>query len=189
MFQLFSTFVAVAGCISIAMATTTTHHAPPSTIYDFKMDNIDGKAVKLSQYKGKVILVVNVASKCGYTPQYEGLEALYKEKKDQGFVILGFPANNFGSQEPGTDSEIKEFCTSKYSVTFPMFSKISVKGDDEHPLYKWLIANSGRPDDIEWNFTKFIIGKDGKVFKRFKSKDTPNSPEVLAAIDEALKAK
>jgi len=168
----------------------TTKHADPSSIYDFKMDNIDGKTIKLSKFKGKVLLVVNVASKCGYTPQYKGLEALYKEKKNKGFLILGFPANNFGAQEPGSNSEIKEFCTSKFDVTFPMFSKISVKGDDEHPLYKWLIENSDRPSDaIEWNFTKFVIGKDGKVFKRFRSKDAPDSPEVIAAIDEALAAK
>jgi len=181
-----SLFIAAFGCLSVAMATSTKRTNPANSIYDFKMVNIDGKTVKLSHYKGKVLLVVNVASKCGYTPQYKGLEALYKDKKDKGFVILGFPANNFGAQEPGTDSEIKEFCTSKFDVTFPMFSKISVKGDDEHPLYKWLIENSDRQDPIEWNFTKFVIGKDGKVFKRFRSKDTPDSPDVLAAIDEAL---
>ncbi|MDR3687937.1 MAG: glutathione peroxidase [Fimbriimonas sp.] len=180
-----SLIIASLGCLSIAMATSG-RRSEPSTIYDFKMTNIDGRAVKLSRFKGKVILVVNVASKCGYTPQYKGLEALYKEKKDKGFVILGFPANNFGAQEPGSDAEIKQFCTGKYDVTFPMFSKISVKGDDEHPLYKWLIENSDRHDDIEWNFTKFVIGKDGKVFKRFMSKDTPDSEQVTQAIDEAL---
>ena len=150
------------------------------------MDDIDGKPVKLSKYKGKVLLVVNVASQCGYTPQYKGLESLYLERKNKGLVVLGFPANDFGAQEPGTNQEIKQFCTGKYNVTFPMFSKITVKGDEEHPLYKWLIATSDRQDDIEWNFTKFVIGKDGKVFKRFRSKDAPDSPQVLAAIDEAL---
>ncbi len=179
-------FVAVAGCVSAVMATTGKHVAGEKSIYDFKMDNIDGKPVSLNKYKGKVLLVVNVASQCGYTPQYKGLEALYRSKKNKGFVILGFPANNFGAQEPGSNAEIKQFCTSKFDVTFPMFSKISVKGEDEHPLYKWLIAKSDRQDDIEWNFTKFVIGKDGKVFKRFRSKDAPDSPEVLAAIDEAL---
>jgi glutathione peroxidase len=151
------------------------------------MPNIDGDKTSLKKYRGKVLLVVNVASKCGFTPQYEGLEKLYEQYKDKGFVILGFPANNFGSQEPGTDAEIKTFCSSKYSVTFPMFSKISVAGDDQAPLYKWLIASSDRPNDpIEWNFCKFVIGKDGKVLNRFKSKTTPESEELHAAIDAAL---
>jgi len=158
-----------------------------SSIYDFTMTNIDGHSVHLSKFKGKVLLVVNVASKCGYTPQYAGLEKLYEEYKGKGFLILGFPANNFGSQEPGTDAEIKTFCTGNYNVSFPMFSKISVKGDDQAPLYKWLIASSDRPSDqIEWNFTKFIVGKDGKVAYRFKSQDTPDSPQVKDAIDKAL---
>ena len=160
------------------------------TIYDFKMPNIDGKPISLGRFKGKVLLVVNVASQCGFTPQYKSLEAVYEARKSQGFEILGFPANNFGAQEPGTNTEIKEFCTSKFGVTFPMFSKISVKGEDEHALYKWLIANSDRPNDaIEWNFSKFVIGKNGKVVARFKSKSTPDSPEVQAAIDAALAAK
>jgi glutathione peroxidase len=177
---------AAAGCLSIAVAATRKAHHD-TTIYDFKVTNIDGKSVPLSKYKGKVIVVVNVASHCGYTPQYEALESVYKAKKGKGLVILGFPANNFGAQEPGTDTEIKQFCTSKYSVTFPMFSKISVKGEDEHPLYKWLISTSDRPnDDIEWNFSKFVIGKDGKVAARFRSKSTPDSPEVTAAIEAAL---
>lgn len=157
------------------------------TIYDFTMKNIDGKTVHLNHYRGKVILVVNVASKCGFTPQYAGLEKLYETYKDKGFVILGFPANNFGAQEPGSDTEIKQFCTANYNVSFPMFSKISVKGEDEHPLYKWLISQSERPnDDIEWNFTKFLIDKQGHVVKRFVSKDTPDSPQVTGAIDSAL---
>ena len=161
----------------------------PNTIYDFTMKDIDGKAVNLAKYKGKVLLVVNVASKCGLTPQYKGLEALYREYKSKGVVILGFPANNFGSQEPGTEKEIKEFCTGKYDVTFPMFSKISVKGEDQAPLYKWLIANSGISDDIEWNFAKFVIGKDGKVAKRISPRTTPTDPSLRQALDDALKAK
>ncbi|HWD37507.1 MAG TPA: glutathione peroxidase [Fimbriimonas sp.] len=166
-------------------ATSSGPHA--NTIYDFSMKNIDGHNTHLNHYKGKVLLVVNVASQCGYTPQYAGLEKLYETYKSKGFVILGFPANNFGHQEPGTDPEIKKFCTGTYNVTFPMFSKISVKGDDEHPLYKWLRASSDRPnDDIEWNFCKFLIGKDGKVIKRFVSKDTPESSEVKTAIESAL---
>jgi glutathione peroxidase len=160
------------------------------TIYDFTMTDIDGHQVPLKKFKGKVILVVNVASKCGLTPQYQALQALYDDKKGKGFVILGFPANNFNAQEPGTDPEIKQFCTANYGVTFPMFSKISVKGDDEHTLYKWLIANSDRPsDNIEWNFTKFVIGRDGKVFKRIKPQIVPGSDEVKEAIDAAIAAK
>lgn len=177
------------GCQTLAMSAPHSEHRT-KTIYDFTMTDIDGRKVPLKKYKGKVILVVNVASKCGFTPQYEALEALYKQREKSNFVILGFPANNFGSQEPGTDSEIKEFCSSKFGVTFPMFSKISVKGDDEHELYKWLIANSDRPkDDIEWNFSKFVIGKDGKVVARFKSATKPDSVELQKVIDEAEAAK
>jgi len=179
-------FAAAVGCLSIAMATTSkTRH--DTTIYDFKMDNIDGKSVPLSKFRGKVLLVVNVASKCGNTPQYAALESLYTAKKSKGFAVLGFPANNFGAQEPGTNSEIKEFCTATYQVNFQMFAKISVKGEDEHPLYKWLISSSDHPDaDIDWNFAKFVIGKDGKVVARFKARVKPDAPEVLAAIDGAL---
>lgn len=183
--HILSVFGAAAGCIFIAMATTTKAQNE-TTIYDFKMANIDGKQIPLSKFKGKVLLVVNVASKCGNTPQYAKLEALYKARKNKNFSILGFPANNFGGQEPGTNGEIKEFCTATYGVEFPMFAKISVKGDDEHPLYKWLIANSDQPNaDIDWNFAKFVIGKDGKVAARFKARVQPDSPEVLAAIDAA----
>ena len=138
----------------------------PATIYDFTMDNIDGKPVPLKKYEGKVLLVVNVASKCGNTPQYAGLEAMYKKYNSKGFEILGFPANQFGGQEPGTDAQIKEFCTSTYDVQFPMFSKIVVKGDDMNPLYKWLVDSTGK-QDIEWNFAKFVIGRDGKILARF----------------------
>jgi glutathione peroxidase len=178
--------LAAVGSLPFTMAfAPKAHH--DTTFYDFKMDNIDGKAVKLSRYKGKVLLVVNVASKCGNTPQYTALEALYEAKKSQGFAVLGFPANNFGGQEPGTNSEIKEFCSETYKVKFPMFAKISVKGEDEHPLYKWLISSSDQPTaDIDWNFAKFVIGKDGLVAARFKSRVKPDSPEVLAAIDAAL---
>jgi glutathione peroxidase len=162
------------------------------SVLDFKMKDIDGSDVKLSKYKGKVLLFVNTASKCGYTPQYEGLEAIYNKYKDQGFYVLGFPANNFGAQEPGTEAEIKEFCTLKYHVTFPMFAKISVKGDDQDPLYKYLTSKETNPQfagDISWNFNKFLIDRDGKVVARFSSKDTPESPEVTAAIEKYLAAK
>lgn len=160
---------------------------PAKSFYDFVMNDIHDKPVPLNQYKGKVVLVVNVASKCGFTPQYKGLEALYEAKKDKGLVILGFPANNFMFQEPGSNQQIEQFCTATYGVTFPMFSKISVKGRNEAPLYKWLRAQSDRPkDDIEWNFAKFVIGRDGKVVARFKSKSGPDSEELLKAIDSAL---
>lgn len=160
------------------------------SLHEFKVKDIDGKDVSLSKYKGKVVLVVNVASKCGLTPQYKGLEELYREKKDKGLVILGFPANNFGGQEPGTNEEIKEFCSLNYNVSFPMFSKISVKGEDTAALYKWLIASSDRPkEDIEWNFAKFVIGRDGKLVKRLTPRDTPDSKTLREVVDSALAAK
>ncbi len=162
------------------------------SILDFKMKDIDGKDVKLEKYKGNVLLVVNTASKCGYTPQYEGLEAIYEKYKAQGFYVLGFPANNFGAQEPGTEAEIKEFCESKYKVTFPMFAKISVKGDDQDPLYKFLTSKETNPNfagDISWNFNKFLVDKDGKVVARFSSENTPESEAVTQAIEKYLKSK
>ena len=159
-------------------------------LYSFTMNDIDGKAVSLSQYQGKVLLVVNVASKCGFTKQYAGLQQLYEKYKDKGFVVLGFPANNFLSQEPGTDSEIKTFCTTKFNVTFPMFSKISVKGKDIHPLYQYLTSPEengefGKP--IKWNFNKFLIGKDGETIARFPSKVAPLDAAILDALKGALK--
>ena len=160
-----------------------------SNVLDFTLNSIDGKPAPLSQYQGKVVLIVNVASRCGYTPQYAGLEKVYEKYKDQGFVILGFPANNFGGQEPGTNEEIKTFCSSKYNVTFPMYTKISVKGDDIHPLYRFLTdkqANPATAGDIKWNFTKFLVGKDGNVIARFEPAVTPESPEVTGAIEKAL---
>jgi glutathione peroxidase len=163
-----------------------------NSVLDFKMKDIDGKDVKLKQYKGKVLLVVNVASQCGYTPQYEALQADYAKYKDKGFYVLGFPANNFGSQEPGTETEIKEFCTSKYHVTFPMFAKISVKGTDQDALYSFLTAKETNPNfagDIKWNFTKFLVDRSGKVVARFEPKVKPDSPEVTAAIEKYLTAK
>lgn len=158
-----------------------------NSIYDFTKNDIDGKPVKLNKYKGKVVLVVNVASKCGLTPQYDGLQKLYSTYKAKGFIVLGFPANEFGNQEPGSNAEIKEFCTSKHNVTFPMFEKIVVKGAGTDPLYQYLIANSDRPkDEIEWNFAKFLVGKDGKVIKRFDPRTTPENPNLVKAIEAAL---
>ena len=158
------------------------------SVHDFKMKNIDGKGIPLAQYQGKVLLIVNVASKCGFTPQYEGLETLYEKYHDQGFEILGFPANNFGGQEPGTNDEIKQFCKLQYGVKFPMFSKISVKGDDMDPLFKYLTSEKN-PDftgDIKWNFEKFLISTDGKLLHRFRSAVTPQSDELTNAIEDAL---
>ena len=160
------------------------------SIYDFTVNDIDGNPVKLDQYKGKAVLIVNVASKCGNTPQYEGLQDLYKKYGDKGLVILGFPANNFGGQEPGTNEEIKDFCTTNYGVTFPIFSKISVKGEDIHPLYKYLTSAETDPEfagDITWNFNKFLINPSGKIVARFDSKDKPESEKVVKAIQIALK--
>jgi len=154
-----------------------------ASVHDFTMDSIEGTPVPLANFKGKVALVVNVASRCGFTPQYTSLEATYRRYKDRGFVVLGFPANNFRSQEPGTNAEIQDFCKRTYDVTFPMFSKISVLGADKAPLYQYLTQTGG---EIEWNFTKFLVDRDGKVVARFPSKVTPDSPEVTAAIEKAL---
>jgi glutathione peroxidase len=160
-----------------------------SGVYSFTLNSIDGKPSPLADYKGKVVMLVNVASKCGYTPQYSALEAVYEKYKDQGFVILGFPANNFGAQEPGTNEEIKTFCSRKYSVSFPMYSKISVKGDDQAPLYAYLTKETGAgiAGEIKWNFTKFLVDRDGKVVQRFEPAVTPDSQEVTAAIEKQLK--
>jgi glutathione peroxidase len=160
------------------------------SVLDFTMKNIEGKDAKLSDYRGKVLLIVNVASQCGYTPQYEGLQAIYSKYGAQGLVVLGFPANNFGGQEPGTNEEIKQFCTVKYKVSFPMFSKISVKGADIHPLYKFLTNKETDPEfggDIKWNFNKFLVDRSGKIIARFESQDKPEGEKVTQAIEKALK--
>jgi glutathione peroxidase len=156
-----------------------------TNVHEFTLNDIDGKPVSLAEFKGKVVLIVNVASRCGFTPQYTGLEALYEKYKDQGFVIVGVPANNFGAQEPGTNEEIKTFCTRKYNVSFPMLAKVSVKGDDITPLYKYLTETKG--GDVKWNFTKFLIGKDGQVAERFESAVKPDDPALTAAVESALK--
>ncbi|HEY3412257.1 MAG TPA: glutathione peroxidase [Armatimonadota bacterium] len=153
------------------------------------MKSLDGKPVNLADYRGKVLMIVNTASKCGNTPQYAGLEEVYNKYKDRGFVILGFPANNFLSQEPGNDAQIREFCTKNYGVTFPMFSKISVKGKDQDPLYKFLTDKTTDPQfggDIDWNFAKFLVNRQGQVVARFKAGHKPTEPDVIAAIEHEL---
>jgi glutathione peroxidase len=158
------------------------------SVYDFTPSSIDGQPAPLSAWKGKVLLLVNVASKCGFTPQYKALESTYESYKDRGLVIVGFPANNFGGQEPGSNEEIKTFCSRTYNVQFPMMSKVSVKGEDQAPLYNFLTkeANPATAGDIKWNFTKFLVNREGKVVARFEPAVTPDSPEVKAAIEKAL---
>ncbi len=158
------------------------------SIYDFPFEDIDGKETSLSEYKGKVLLILNVASKCGYTPQYEGLQAIYEKYKDKGLVIVGFPANNFKGQEPGTEEEIKEFCTLNYGVTFPLASKVSVIGEDQAPLFEYLtsLSNPDFTGDIEWNFEKFLIDREGNLQRRFRSATKPESKELISAIEKLL---
>ena len=163
--------------------------AADKTAYDFTLNSIDGQPTPLAAYKGKVVLLVNVASRCGFTPQYTALESTYEKYKSGGFVIVGIPANNFGAQEPGSNQEIKTFCSSKYHVTFPMMAKVSVKGEDITPLYQFLTDKAMNPQtggEIQWNFTKFLIGPDGHVIARFEPEVTPDSPQVTSAIEKAL---
>lgn len=181
--------VAVAYGYGLILNPTPIEPVNAASVYDFTMKDIDGNEVKLDAYKGKVLMIVNTASRCGYTPQYEGLQKIYEQYKDRGFVVLVFPANNFMGQEPGTEKEIKEFCTLKYNVTFPMFSKISVTGTDQHPLYGYLTNKATNPDfpgDISWNFNKFLIDKNGKVVGRWGSKDKPEDEALTKAIESWL---
>lgn len=172
---------------SVNQKGLTTMDGSPS-IHTITVKDMNGNDIKLSDYKGKVLLIVNVASACGYTKQYTGLEKLYREYKDQGLVVMGFPCNDFGGQEPGSNEEIKEFCSSKFDVTFPLFDKISVLGDGKSPLYKILTDNqvTGK-GDISWNFEKFLIGKEGEVLARYKSKVAPENEELIKDIQTALK--
>ncbi|MBN2326032.1 MAG: glutathione peroxidase [Candidatus Omnitrophica bacterium] len=159
------------------------------SLYDFTMKDIDGKEVKMKDFKGNVLLIVNTASKCGYTPQYKDMVDVYKQYKKEGLVVLGFPANEFGRQEPGADKEIKEFCTLNYKVNFPMFSKVVVKGEKQNPLFRYLTTQKN-PDftgDIKWNFEKFLIARDGRLLHRFRSKVKPTDKILKEAIEEALK--
>jgi glutathione peroxidase len=174
--------------VSLLLCATVLMAAEKS-VHEFTLNSIDGQPAPLAAYKGKVVLLVNVASRCGFTPQYSALESVYEKYKDRGLVIVGIPANNFGAQEPGTNEEIKTFCKTKYSVSFPMMAKVSVKGGDITPLYQFLTDKSANPHtggEIKWNFTKFLVGPDGRVVARFEPDVTPDSPQVTSAIEKAL---
>ncbi len=191
------------GCLAPALFAKDIVHEPttapsvgsttqPASPLDFVVKDIDGKDVNLAQYRGKVVMLVNVASKCGNTPQYDALEKMYTKYSDHGFVIIGFPANNFAGQEPGTNAQIKEFCTSTYQVNFPMMGKISVKGDDQAPLYKFLTDKSTAGVfgyDIDWNFAKFVVDRNGNIIARFAAKTKPTDPKVIGVVEKALAAK
>jgi glutathione peroxidase len=178
----------VASCSSTSDTGAQKTSAPAEpTLHSLKVETLEGKPADLANYRGKVLLVVNVASKCGNTPQYAGLESLYKELAPRGLVILGFPSNDFGGQEPGTPAEIEAFCTEKYGVTFPMFAKVQTKlGPEQSPVYAYLGEKTGKLP--EWNFAKYLVGKDGKPIKFYASKTKPNDPDLRAAIDGALLA-
>ena len=174
---------------AVSRAVTAADEKKPASVLDFQVRDIDGKSVDLAKFKGDVLLVVNTASKCGYTKQYKGLEDVYGKYKAKGFEVLAFPANEFGHQEPGTDSEIKQFCSAKYSVSFPLFSKIVVKGTGIHPLYAFLTSKDTDPKfagDIPWNFSKFLVNRKGEVIARFAPGDEPEGDKVVKAIETAL---
>jgi glutathione peroxidase-family protein len=180
-------FLMAIGLFAAAEGTSTAQ-----TIYDYKMTDIDGKEQSLSQYKGKVVMIINVASKCGFTHQYADIEALYLKYKDRGLVVLGFPANNFMGQEPGTSEEIKSFCSTKFNVTFPMFTKISVKGKDIHPLYQYLTdkAKNGKVDSsVKWNFQKFLVNRAGHVIESFAPPTNVTNEDLISAVEKALAEK
>jgi glutathione peroxidase len=184
---------AALAALTLAAAAATAAPAPAKRggpvirdIHAFQVKRIDGKAVSLSAYQGKTLLVVNTASRCGFTKQYASLEKLYQRYRDRGFEVLAFPANDFMGQEPGTDAEIQSFCSTHYDVTFPLFSKIVVKGKGQAPLYAWLTKDSGFPGDIEWNFAKFLVGPDGRVIARFSPKTDPLAPDVVTKVEDAL---
>lgn len=175
--------------LSVLMAAGSASGATAASVYGFTVNDIDGKAVSLEQYRGKVLLIVNVASKCGFTYQYEGLEALYRTYRERGLEILGFPSNDFLGQEPGTNAEIKQFCSLNYEVSFPLFEKITVRGRKTHPLYRYLTEKKTNPafsGPISWNFNKFLVGRDGRILARFESKVEPLSDTVAAAVEAAL---
>lgn len=169
----------------LSLLMTTLAFAADANVHDIAVKDIEGKETSLKAYAGKVLLIVNVASECGYTPQYAGMQALHEKMEGKGLAVLGFPCNDFGGQEPGSEAEIKLFCSKNFHVTFPMFSKVTIKGDGKHPLYAALQSAGGK--EVGWNFEKFLVGKDGKVLKHFGSDVEPDSPELVAAIEEALK--
>lgn len=170
-----------------AMTTSLASAQTPTSLYDLPLKDLSGKEASLAPYKGKVLLLVNVASKCGLTPQYKALEQLHAKYKDRGFTVLSFPCNDFGSQEPGSPEQIQQFCSATYGVTFPLFEKLHVKGPEQHPLYAFLTGKDAAfPGEIKWNFGKFLVGRDGKVLARFEPKTTPDSPEVVKAVEAAL---
>ncbi len=176
----------------LAAGVILSDNAPVKNILAFSLESINGQETALSRFQGKVLLLVNTASKCGFTPQYKALEEVYQRYKDQGLVVLGFPANNFLRQEPGTDKEIADFCQINYGVSFPMFSKISVRGKNIHPLYKFLVDKETNPafaGKIGWNFTKFLVDRQGHIVGRFAPRQVPDDPKVIAAIEKALQEK
>ena len=192
---LLTSFAALTALLAVTSAAVVSAEDPskkPTSVLDFHMKDIDGKDVDLAKYQGKVLLIVNTASQCGLTPQYKNLEAIYEKYKDQGLEILAFPANEFGSQEPGDNAQIKEFCSTKYKVSFPLFSKIVVDGANKHPLYQYLTSESTNPKfagKIGWNFTKFLVNRKGEVIQRFEPKESPSSEKVIGAVETALAEK
>ncbi len=184
-----TTWLLVVALVALTASATRAAEGGAQGPLDFALTTNDGKAFPLGALKGKVVLLVNTASKCGLTPQYAALEALHRAHQADGLVVIGIPANEFGAQEPGTDAEIRQFCSTKFDVTFPLMKKIAVKGDGIDPLYRWLTVDSAKKGEIAWNFTKFLIGRDGRLIERFEPKTTPDDAAVTAAIDRALAAK
>jgi glutathione peroxidase len=185
-------FLTVPAIFGLVIACARSDDVKMSKVLNYKMKGIDGSEVDLAKYKGKVVLLVNVASKCGLTPQYKGLQALYEKYQDKGFVIVGVPANDFGAQEPGTDAEIAKFCSTTYNVTFPMLSKVVVKGKGQAPLYQYLTSKETNPKfggDIQWNFTKFLVSREGQIVNRFEPRVSPDSAEIKTAIEAELAKK
>lgn len=173
----------------VVAAGTADEAKKPASVLDFKVQDIDGKVVDLAKFKGEVLLIVNTASQCGNTPQYAGLEAMYGKYKGQGFSVLAFPANEFGHQEPGSNLEIRQFCSAQFNVTFPLFAKIVVKGPGIHPLYQFLTSPESDPKfagEIGWNFDKFLVDRKGEVIARFKAGEKPESPALVKAVEAAL---
>ena len=190
--------VGFTGCVALALivgackqgySAEAAHAEGTAPVYSFTLNDIDGNPLSLGSFQGKVLLLVNTASFCGNTPQYAGLQTLYEQYRNQGLEILAFPANNFGQQEPGTDEDIKSFCYTKYALEFPLFSKISVKGEDIHALYRYLTTQSPFPGDIEWNFQKFLVNRHGQVIARYRPGLKPLSPQIVQDIERALSKK